>query len=602
VFHISRSAQSSALLSPVPMAKHISQETFDAVVRENMAEFDMAPDDAVADAIAQFTAQGASLAGILLRDPSAPPAAEGAQSAESAAASTLASSGAEVLAALAAEAVAFAGSADGCGRDVLAAWAERLHAAVGSSPVAAADAGKRGLVVALVAAMARSTEDSSTSASGVPPPAVIAALRNLLALAPENRDQLGPTGIAVIVRLARTVAAALQVAQLPDVDPDLAPIDMSPQSLGSPDLPASQGNLWASVSPILGLLQIACVRNELNRQKAAQLKIIPLAVALLDKATDVVRTGSEHSEAAIDVAAAVARLMRILVLNDDATRTLISKSVENTVEFVSHGALRAIVDAVDAVGARLANAAVSAFAAGSSATPTASAGKGGAGLEEDESSVGTEALAPAAELLFGMGRLCIRNEYCIEAARLGAVGLVDRLVSSVSTSSASGDIGVLAGAFFVYRNLAGNDECKAVLARGASSELLLGVLQERLDTPRLVENGLAALSALTLRSQDNVDRLVRLGAASVVIGAMRALPGHAPTQRWACMVLRNMVSRNKDITAAILEEGAEPLLRKARSVNSMCDDAAKAALRDMGCSVELQELFKGNPMGLREYK
>ena len=41
------------------MAKRmITQETFDAAVRENMEEFEMDPDEALKDAVEQFESQG----------------------------------------------------------------------------------------------------------------------------------------------------------------------------------------------------------------------------------------------------------------------------------------------------------------------------------------------------------------------------------------------------------------------------------------------------------------------------------------------------------------------------------------------------------------
>jgi hypothetical protein len=39
------------------MVRVISQETFDEVVKENMKEFDMSPEEAVQDAVQQFEAQ-----------------------------------------------------------------------------------------------------------------------------------------------------------------------------------------------------------------------------------------------------------------------------------------------------------------------------------------------------------------------------------------------------------------------------------------------------------------------------------------------------------------------------------------------------------------
>ena len=39
------------------MAKHVTQKTFDDAVWENIKEFDMEPQEAIDDAIQQFTAQ-----------------------------------------------------------------------------------------------------------------------------------------------------------------------------------------------------------------------------------------------------------------------------------------------------------------------------------------------------------------------------------------------------------------------------------------------------------------------------------------------------------------------------------------------------------------
>jgi len=51
------------------MAKQITQSTFDDVVRENISEFDMNPEEAVQDAIQQFESQGVNL-NIIVKDPS----------------------------------------------------------------------------------------------------------------------------------------------------------------------------------------------------------------------------------------------------------------------------------------------------------------------------------------------------------------------------------------------------------------------------------------------------------------------------------------------------------------------------------------------------
>ncbi|XP_013168900.1 PREDICTED: armadillo repeat-containing protein 6 homolog isoform X1 [Papilio xuthus] len=47
------------------MVRVITQETYDDVVKENMDEFDMSPEDAIKEAIAQFEAQGVDLSNII---------------------------------------------------------------------------------------------------------------------------------------------------------------------------------------------------------------------------------------------------------------------------------------------------------------------------------------------------------------------------------------------------------------------------------------------------------------------------------------------------------------------------------------------------------
>lgn len=52
--------------------KQISQETFDAVVRENMEEFEMDLNEAVQDAIDQFKTQGVDMSNLItsyVKDP-----------------------------------------------------------------------------------------------------------------------------------------------------------------------------------------------------------------------------------------------------------------------------------------------------------------------------------------------------------------------------------------------------------------------------------------------------------------------------------------------------------------------------------------------------
>ena len=64
-------------------------------------------------------------------------------------------------------------------------------------------------------------------------------------------------------------------------------------------------------------------------------------------------------------------------------------------------------------------------------------------------------------------------------------------------------------------------------------------------------------------------------------------------QKQSCMALRNLVARTREYCDPILELGAEHLINNALTNHKICDDEAKAALRDLGCKVELKELWKG---------
>uniref|UniRef100_A0A094ZZ19 Armadillo repeat-containing protein 6 n=1 Tax=Schistosoma haematobium TaxID=6185 RepID=A0A094ZZ19_SCHHA len=70
------------------------------------------------------------------------------------------------------------------------------------------------------------------------------------------------------------------------------------------------------------------------------------------------------------------------------------------------------------------------------------------------------------------------------------------------------------------------------------------------------------------------------------------------TVRAACRAIRNCVSRSRELRSSFLtsdsgaDTGLEKLLNSALKIPSCCDEA-KAALRDLDCKVELQELWNG---------
>ena len=62
---------------------------------------------------------------------------------------------------------------------------------------------------------------------------------------------------------------------------------------------------------------------------------------------------------------------------------------------------------------------------------------------------------------------------------------------------------------------------------------------------------------------------------------------------WLIGLIRNLVARSQAFSQPILDLGAEALISRARAAHRDCEDVAKAALRDLGCHVELRELWTG---------
>lgn len=71
------------------------------------------------------------------------------------------------------------------------------------------------------------------------------------------------------------------------------------------------------------------------------------------------------------------------------------------------------------------------------------------------------------------------------------------------------------------------------------------------------------------------------------------LPVCSLFQKQACMLIRNLVARSQAFSQPILDLGAEALILQARATHRDCEDVAKAALRDLGCRIELRELWTG---------
>lgn len=65
------------------------------------------------------------------------------------------------------------------------------------------------------------------------------------------------------------------------------------------------------------------------------------------------------------------------------------------------------------------------------------------------------------------------------------------------------------------------------------------------------------------------------------------------------MAARNLVARTREYCLAFLELGVETLLQQALDSHKDLQDEGKAALRDLGCKVDLKERWTGEGKGIQ---
>ncbi|XP_030396230.1 armadillo repeat-containing protein 6 isoform X1 [Gopherus evgoodei] len=206
------------------------------------------------------------------------------------------------------------------------------------------------------------------------------------------------------------------------------------------------------------------------------------------------------------------------------------------------------------------------------------------------------------ELCATLARLSVRNEFCQEIVDLGGLNFMVALLADCIDHQE-----LVKQVLSAMWAISGNDDVKDAIVNTGGTDLIVLAMSHHLASPQLFqamiplfllvlqicEQGCAALCMLALRKPENCKVIMEGGGALIALQAMKMHPREVAVQKQACMLIRNLVSRNRDFSQAILEMGAENLIVAARAVHQDCDDIAKAALRDLGCKVELRELWTG---------
>ncbi|XP_057370996.1 armadillo repeat-containing protein 6-like [Daphnia carinata] len=193
------------------------------------------------------------------------------------------------------------------------------------------------------------------------------------------------------------------------------------------------------------------------------------------------------------------------------------------------------------------------------------------------------------ELLPTLSRLAVRNEFCQRIVELGGLQFVMDVLAKYYD-----DKELVESSFFLIKSLAGNDDVKREVSKGNAVPLIAAALGRHKCVAALAEMGCAAIAALCLRTPDNAAAFVANGVGQLVVDILKTHKLKVGVERQASMAIRNIVSRRKDLTTVFLEAGVEELLQTAMKRTQRAPTVEiKAALRDLGCHVQLQEQWTG---------
>ncbi|OWF53978.1 armadillo repeat-containing protein 6-like [Mizuhopecten yessoensis] len=460
------------------MAKVITQQTFDDVVRENMEEFGMDADEAIDDAVKQFESQSVNLSNIVK------------------------------------DSRLFSGQGDATEHPVITAI-KNLKISLDSEGSSNAE-----ITDCIVMIRAECDVDLSRrclAGNNQAYPALIQAVEKFL-----TDDKM----------LQKTL---LSLLSLTDGQPDLLDdhgctllMDMLDTFRNNEDL------LYLTV----GVITNTCTKHEGNRQMFVK-------KGLISKLSEVLNWHKSSEKVVIETCGA----LRVLTLDDDI-RVPFGQAHENAKSIVTEGnALETLLN----------------LCKDYTANPSV-----------------------LKELFSTLTKLLVRSEFCKAVSDMEGLEFILRaLQNSVK------DKGVVRQALGLIKALAGNDEVKVEAVKSNAMEIILVAMIKHQANSAVAELCCASIASLILRNPNHCTTVMNLCGHQSIIQAMKIHPKVAGLQKQACNVLRNLVARTREHCEPILELGAEALINEALKNHPICEDDAKAALRDLGCHVELKERWKG---------
>ncbi|OWZ09533.1 hypothetical protein PHMEG_00017753 [Phytophthora megakarya] len=466
--------------------RQISQETFDECVAENVEDFDMSLEEAIADAVQQFESQGVDLSNIIKSG------------------ATQTADGQEPLPARLKRLIAELQDVSKLKNEqdqVLKLVAE-LQSVCEEVPEARVVAGRNDAIDTLVELLGADA-------------AVVTSCCNLLVLlCADNADNQDFVGVAGMQRLVETL---------------------------------KRQEDEETVIRILTLVKTACVKHESNKAHFTKANGVEALCRHLERAKER-EVLSKH----------LALCFRVLTINDDPRATF-SQAQDTIKALVERDVIPYSLDILR------------------------QAGRG------DGAQVSNISVDLLVNWLAVLKQVAVTEENCQQIADLDGLTTVQNVMQAYEHNAL-----VAKRCITVFRNVAAADELKRAILQSGGIERTLLIMHRHEADASIQQNACAMLAAIALRSPENCRALVDLGAVRQISRSMQAHRRDVAVLRQASLAVRNMVARSVELRPRFLHDEPEiepllqiePLLREAQQYRG-CGDEAYAALRDLGCDIQL---------------
>jgi hypothetical protein len=192
------------------------------------------------------------------------------------------------------------------------------------------------------------------------------------------------------------------------------------------------------------------------------------------------------------------------------------------------------------------------------------------------------------DLMLTISALLVRTEFCVQVEESGGIEVIHEVMTNFTKNEK-----IIRQCFKIIKALAGNDSCKVHIIQKGLAPTISESLNVHQGVVQTATAGLHCIAALTLRCPENSKVLFEASVPEVIIEIMKKHPDEKSVQKTASWAIRNMVSRSRYQNTHFLELGTEELLHKNFAKFKDLQYDTKAALRDLGCEVDLKEEWTG---------